>query len=453
MNTYRAAAPGPAPTGIVGVDGAIRRSVLPGGIRVVSERVPGAMSVAVGCWVPVGSRHERPAAAGAAHFLEHLLFRGTETRTGAGISEEMDAVGGDLNAFTGREYTCYHAQVLPEDLPLAVDLLTDVTLRARCSPEDVEIEGQVVLEELAMRDDDPEDLAADLYFESVFPGHPLGRPIIGTAETIESLTSRRLRYFHRSHYRPERLVVAAAGAVDHDELCAAVSRYAGVPPDSASGAAPGPPRASRAPSRAPALRVVGKDAEQVQLNWGVRIPGRTDGGRWALSVLNSVIGGGLSSRLFRAIREERGLAYSVYSTLDLFTDTGSFSIGAAFAPENLDEVLELTRATLADIAENGVTEGEVARARGQIRGAVVLGHEDPHSRMCRLGRHELGGVRRTLADTLDRVSRVTADEVSAAAHAVLALPAAAALVGPVEVGELPRVLGPRRTLTGVPAAR
>ena len=319
----------------------MRRTILPGGLRVVTEYIPSVHSASVGVWVDVGSRDEGASVAGAAHFLEHLLFKSTPTRTAVEIAQAVDAVGGELNAFTAREHTCYYAHVLDTDLELAVDLVADVVLRGRCAADDVEIERDVVLEEIAMRDDDPEDTLGDVFLSAMFGAHPVGRPVIGSVESIAAMTRAQLHSFHMRRYTPERMVVAVAGNVDHDEVVALVREHFGprlvrgrksVPPRKGTGRVPGQPT----------LQVVKKDAEQTHLSLGVRTPGRHWEHRWALSVLNTALGGGLSSRLFQQIRETRGLAYSVYSTVDTFSDSGALSIYAACLPERFDEVVRVT---------------------------------------------------------------------------------------------------------------
>ncbi|ETT27629.1 pitrilysin family protein [Rhodococcus aetherivorans] len=413
-------------------DSGVRRTHLPGGLRVVTEHVPGVRSAAVGVWVGVGSRDEQPSVAGAAHFLEHLLFKATPTRTALDIAELVDGVGGELNAFTAKEHTCFYAHVLDDDLPLAVDLVADVVLRGRCRSADVDVERQVVLEEIAMRDDDPEDLLGDAFLTALYGDHPIGRPIIGSVESIEAMTRTQLHSFHVRRYTPDRMVVAVAGNVDHDHTVELVRRaFAGhLDLDLATTAAPRREGSLRLRTT-PTLSITDRDGEQAHLAVGVRSFGRHDHRRWALSVLNTAVGGGLSSRLFQEIREKRGLAYSVYSGVDTFADTGAFSVYAGCQPENLGEVAALVREVLADVAENGVTEAECARAKGSLRGALVLGLEDTGARMNRIGRSELSyGTHWSVTETLERISSVSAAEVRAVAAELLHRPFAAAVAGP-----------------------
>jgi predicted Zn-dependent peptidase len=408
----------------------LRRTTLAGGLRVVTERVPGVHSASVGVWVGVGSRDEGPSVAGAAHFLEHLLFKATPTRTAVQISQAMDAVGGELNAFTAKEQTCYYAHVLDTDLELAVDLVADVVLNGVCAPDDVEVERDVVLEEIAMRDDDPEDAIGDVFLSALFGGHPVGRPVIGTAESVSSITRVQLHSFHVRRYTPERMVVAVAGNIDHDQVVSLVRHYFGA--QLRRGRTPVPPRkgAGRVAGR-PTLTLGTRDAEQTHMTLGVRAPGRHWKHRWALSVLNNAIGGGLSSRLFQQIREERGLAYTVYSTVDTFAETGALSVYAACLPERFGDVVDVTTDVLATVARDGITADEFRIAKGSLRGGLVLGLEDSGSRMTRIGRSELNyGEHRSIGHTLAQIDSVTHDEVNAVARRVLTGQRAAAVLGP-----------------------
>ena len=427
----------PAPGGVV-------RSDLPGGLRVVTESVPGVRSVSLGIWIAIGSRDETPRQAGAAHYLEHLLFKGTRQRTAVGIAEAFDAVGGDLNAFTAKEHTCYYAHVLDTDLPLAVDVLTDVVTDATLTPADVEVERGVVLEEIAMRDDDPEDLLGELFDEALFGDHPIGRPVIGSEESIRGISRETLYEFWRGEYTTPRMVVAAAGNLVHDEVVDLVASALADATGRAGVAAPVPPRGSGSSATAsgPRLALRSEDTEQAHLLLGVPGLSRHDARRTALTVLNTALGGGPSSRLFQQIREQRGLAYSVYSAVAAYSDTGSFSVYAGCAPERLDEVAAVVRAVLADVATNGLTPVEVARAQGNLRGGLVLGLEDTPSRMNRIGRNEIDyGRQRSMEESLARIAAVTPEQVAELAAELLAAPLTAAVVGPYDaVASLPSAL-------------
>jgi predicted Zn-dependent peptidase len=384
--------------------------------------------------------------AGAAHFLEHLLFKSTPTRTAVEIAQAVDAVGGELNAFTAREHTCYYAHVLDTDLELAVDLVADVVLRGRCAAEDVEVERDVVLEEIAMRDDDPEDTLGDEFLAAMFDSHPVGRPVIGSTESITAMTRAQLHSFHVRRYTPERMVVAVAGNVDHDEVVGLVREHFGS--RLVRGTKPLPPRkGSGRVTGTPALRLITRDAEQTHLSLGVRTPGRHWEDRWALSVLNTALGGGLSSRLFQQIRETRGLAYSVYSTVDTFADSGALSIYAACLPERFADVAKVTTDVLTTVARDGITESECRIAKGSLRGGLVLGLEDSGSRMNRIGRSELNyGAHRSIEQTLAKIDAVTLDDVNAVARKLLSRPYGGAVLGPLtSKRSLPQ---PLRSLAG-----
>jgi len=408
----------------------VRRTLLPGGLRVITERVPGVRSASVGIWVAVGSRDEPRPVAGAAHYLEHLLFKGTRRRGAAQIAEEIDAVGGELNAFTAKEHTCYYAHVLDEDLPLAVDLVTDVVFDAVCAEKDVEIERGVVLEEIAMRDDDPEDLLHDAFCTALLADHPLGRPVLGTEQSITDMSRNALNGFYRRRYTMPRMVLAVAGNIDHAEVLRLVrsalkGRLGGTD-------TPVAPRVGRARiTTTPKLVLHTDDTEQAHLMLGVRALDRHDDRRFALSVLNTALGGGMSSRLFQEVRERRGLAYQVYSSVAAYADTGHLSVYTGCQPDRLGEVAGVVRDVLASVARDGVSDEEIARAKGQLRGGLVLGLEDTSSRMSRIGKNELNyGVYLSVEQTLDRFQAVTAGEVSALAKELLTRPVAAAVVGP-----------------------
>jgi predicted Zn-dependent peptidase len=409
----------------------IRRTVLPGGLRVITEQVPGARSAAVGVWVGVGSRDETPALSGASHFLEHLLFKGTSTRSALDIAVAVDAVGGDLNAFTSREHTCYYAQVLGEDLPMAIELVCDVVTDAVITEPDVEAERGVILEEIAMRDDDPSDLVGDLFGEALFGSTPLGRPVIGDVATIETLSRDRIAGYYTRRYKPETMVVSVAGAVSHQDVVRLVRAAFGPRLDPA--ATPLPPRAGSRPGRAPVRRITVTDrpTEQANLILGGTALARGDERRFALGVLNNALGGGMSSRLFQEIREKRGLAYSVYSFTTQHAGAGQFGVSVGCHPAKVPEVLALVREQLADVASNGIDDAEVARGKGQSRGGLVLGLEDMGSRMSRIGKGELSyGEVLTVDELLARIDAVTPEDCRAVAADVLRRPQCLAVVGP-----------------------
>jgi predicted Zn-dependent peptidase len=417
--------------------GTVCRTVLPSGLRILTEAIPTMRSVSFGVWVAVGSRDEEPAQGGVSHFLEHLLFKGTKRRTALDISAEIEAVGGETNAFTNREYTCFYARVLDDDLPTAIDVIMDVIANSVIDPEDVETERGVILEEIAMHDDEPADEVHDLFAEAVYGDHPLGRLISGTAATISTLTREAIAGFYRDRYIAPAIVVSAAGNLDHDRVVDLVTAaVAGTSLDSA-GAEPVPLRQPQPPAWAgPRVVVEHKDTEQAHVVLGGAGIDRLDERRFALGVLNNLLGGGMSSRLFQEIRERRGLAYSVYSYSSQYADSGTFAVYAGSAPGKVDEVLSITRALLADVAANGVTEAEVARGKGMLKGSLVLGMEDTGSRMSRLGKGEmLFGEVLTVDELLARVDAVTLEEVRALAAELLTQPMSLAVVGPFDRGD------------------
>jgi predicted Zn-dependent peptidase len=412
--------------------GALRRSVLPGGLRLVTEELPGSRSASVGLWVGIGSRDESPALSGAAHYLEHLLFKGTARRTAAEIAEAADLVGGELNAFTAKEHTCYYAHMLDADLPLAIDLVTDVVLHAQCSPEHHELERGVVLDEIAMRDDDPEDLLHDEFATAMLGDHPLGRPVLGSVESISAMGRSRLYGFYRRRYTVPRMVLAVAGNVTHSRvLQLARAAFGPLLSGISEPIAPrmGSVRAVHGSRRRLVLRTA--DTEQAHLMLGVPAISRHDGRRFALGVLNAALGGGMSSRLFQEVRERRGLAYSVYSSVAQYADTGTLSAYAGCHPERLPEVVSVLRAVLRSVADSGLTDAEIARGKGQLRGGLVLGLEDTGSRMVRIGKAELNyGTHLTVDEQLARIDAVTAEDVASLAAELLCHPVSGAIVGP-----------------------
>ncbi len=418
----------------------MRRSALPGGLRVVSEQVPASRSVAFGIWVGVGSRDERPSLHGASHFLEHLLFKGTARRDALEISSVMDAVGGELNAFTDKEYTCYYARVLDEDLPLAVDVVSDLVLSSRITADDVEVERGVILEEIAMHEDDPGDAVHDLFASALFGDSPLGRPVIGTVDSITSLSRSAIAGFYKRRYDLPQMVVAAAGGVDHARLVRLVRKAFG---DRLSGdAAPAGLRpADRSPPSYSTVVREPRRTEQTNLVLGMTGLSRQDPRRFALSVLSGALGGGMSSRLFQAVREERGLAYSVYSYSSSHADTGQFAVYAGCAAGKVGQVLDLVRTELADAAGNGLREEEVRRSKGNLRGQLVLGLEDTGSRMTRLGKAELvHGDVLTPEQVLGEIDAVTPDDVREVARDVLTRPLSLAVIGPYGRTDLERAI-------------
>jgi predicted Zn-dependent peptidase len=412
----------------------VRRTVLPSGLRVVTEEMAGARSATIGVWVDVGSRDETARLHGCSHFLEHLLFKGTHERSALDLSIALDAVGGEFNAFTAKEYTCFHARVLDEDLPLAVDVLGDMITSSVITPEDVEAEREVILDEIAMHDDDPDDVVHNLFAEQAWGAtSPLGRPIAGTEESITALDRGSIHRFYRRHYRPERMVVSVAGSLDHATVVRHVRKAFGRNDWLAGTAEPtGPRRRTTRRVRTYAGSVEAtRSFEQVNVVLGMEGLARDDDRRFALGVLNTALGGGTSSRLFQEIRERRGLAYSVYSFTSHHTDSGLVGVSVGCLPAKLDDVLATVRLELSRVAAHGISEEELVRGKGQLRGGLVLGLEDNASRMIRLGKAELVHDEiLEIDEVMARIDAVTLDEVREVAAEVFSRREILAVVGP-----------------------
>lgn len=409
----------------------VRRTVLPGGLRVITEAMPTVRSAAFGIWVGVGSRDEVPSVAGSSHYLEHLLFKGTKRRDALAISAALDAVGGEMNAFTAKEFTCYYARVLDSDLPIAVDVICDMVTSSLIRSADVESERGVILEEIAMHDDDPGDVVHDAFAEAVYGDTPLGRPVLGTVESISSLSRTAINGYYRRRYSPANMVVSVAGNIDHAKVVRLVKKaFAGFLTDTSL--VPAAPRVGgQTPDYLAGIKVVRRPTEQAHLVLGMPAMNRSDERRFALGVLNSALGGGMSSRLFQEVREKRGLAYSVYSYTSQYADAGTFGVYAGCQPAKADEVLAICRDELASVAKSGITAEELARGKGQMAGSLVLGLEDTGSRMSRLGKSELvHGELLSVDDILARVGAVTLDDVREVAAEVLEAPPALAVIGP-----------------------
>lgn len=417
----------------------VRRSVLPGGVRVLTESMPGQRSATIGFWVGVGSRDETEGQHGSTHFLEHLLFKGTKRRTALEIASAFDEVGGESNAATAKESTCYYARVLDTDLPMAIDVIADMVTSAVIDPAELEQERDVILEEIAMDGDDPMDVAHEKFVAAVLGEHALGRPIGGTPEAIKAVPRASVWDHYQKHYRPETLVITAAGGLDHDTVCALVLdalRTAGWSLD--AGVVPVPRRSSDpvSVSGTAGLHVINRQVEQANIILGCPSLRATDPRRFVMSVLNSILGGGMSSRLFQEIREKRGLVYSTYSFASSYADTGYFGMYAGCAPAKVGQVIGLLEAELEKLAEHGVSEEELKKALGQLSGGIVLALEDSGSRMSRLGRAELvTGEYLDIDESLARIRQVTAAEVQDLARELAAAPRTITVVGPFEETE------------------
>jgi len=409
----------------------VRRTVLPGGLRVVTEEMPGVRSASIGVFVGVGSRDEAATLNGASHFLEHLLFKGTPTRSAMDISAALDEVGGEFNAYTAKEYTCFHARVLDDDLPTAIDVLGDMITSSLIASDDVEAEREVILDEIAMHDDDPDDVVHNLFAATAWAGSPLARPIAGTTESIHALTRQQINRYYRTRYRPETMTVAVAGNVDHTDAVRRVRRAFGRG-GFLEGGRPKHPRLSTRirPTRSGEVHTT-RPFEQVNQVLGVRGLVRSDVRRHTLGVLNAALGGGSSSRLFQEVRERRGLAYSVFSFATSYSDAGLVGVAVGSLPGKAAEVLEVVRAELRKVADQGIGDDELRRGKGQLRGGLVLSLEDSVSRMTRLGEAELFLDRLLSVDeVLDRIEAVSCADVQRLADELFHQPETLATVGP-----------------------
>jgi len=394
-------------------------------LTVVTERMPTMRSVAAGFWVGIGARDEAPEFSGASHFLEHLLFKGTPTRSARDIAESIDEVGGDFNAFTTKEYTAFEIRLLAEQLDLGLDILSDIVWSPTLQADEVETERSVILEEILMSRDEPDDLVHDHLAEALFPGHPLGQSTLGDEATIEAMGRDAIADFHAAHYRPEQIVVAVAGNLDHD---AVVDALAARCPDNPGGA---PAPRSLVPEGVGPAKTQKRKTEQAHLVLGVRTPGALDDDRIALEVVNQALGGGISSRLFQEVRERRGLAYSVFSYRSAWHDCGVLAFYAGTAPKNVKQVVGLFHEILDDLVANGLSDRELAIAKGQVKGSTVLGLEDTGARMGRIGRSQLvHGLVADIDDLLARIEAVTPDDIRRVVKAIGAEERALAAIGP-----------------------
>ncbi len=403
----------------------LRITRLDTGLTVATERVPGTLSVAAGVWVGVGARDEPQPLGGVSHFLEHLLFKGTEQRSAIDISRTVDRHGGDINAFTTKEYTAFYCRMPADRGDLALDLLGDVVTRPALRDDDVEVERQVILEEIAMDADSPDDVAGRLFGEQVFPGHPLGRDTAGSSATVAGIAAADVRSFFERHYTAGSMVVSVVGPHDHDAVVREVAR-------SFSTVRPGDARPERlAPTSLGGDVAAEDDSEQVQLVVGGRALPRADPDREALDVVNHALGGGLSSRLFDEIRERRGLVYAVGSGLSLYSDTGAYSVNAGTLPSHADEVVELVLRELDALRRAGLSDEELDVARGYLAGSYVLGLEDTGSRMARnAGMLCTRGHVVPVAEQVARWEAVDHDAVGRVIERVFAAPPLVVTLGP-----------------------
>ncbi len=410
----------------------VKRTVHSSGLRIVTEEVPSVRSAAVGIWVNVGSRDEAPATAGASHFLEHLLFKGTPTRTALEISSSIESVGGEMNAFTSKEYTCFYARVIDTDLPMAIDVVSDLITSSIVTALDVDAERKVVLEEIAMRDDDPSDLVHDLFSDTYYGDTQIGRPILGTIDSINGMSRNTVFNYYKKKYKPSDLVVAVAGNIKHKRVVAMVEEA--LSRDNFLNEVGTPNiRPNTLIKRGPQIPVglLYRKTEQAHMLYGMEGVARADSRRFAMGVMSAALGGGMSSRLFQEIREKRGLAYSVYAYSQQFAGTGTIGFYAGCNPSKAIEVVEIIREVLSDVADNGMSHEEIERAKGAVRGSLVLSQEDSGSRMSRIGKNEIVyGQVMDFDDILKAVSQVSAEDIRQIASEYLTKTPTLALVGP-----------------------
>ncbi|MBE0466887.1 MAG: insulinase family protein [Candidatus Desulforudis sp.] len=392
----------------------VKKIVLDNGVRILTEEIRHVRSAAFGVWVDVGSRDEEDGAGGVCHFIEHMLFKGTQTRSARDIAEAFDRVGGQLNAYTTKEYTCYYARVLDEHLDLAIDIISDMLFRSRFAPEDLERERNVIVEEIKMYEDTPDELVHDVLAQVLWREHALGRPVIGDAAVIRALSRDDLLEYHQRHYGQGRMVIAVAGNVEHDRV---VERLEGIFGDTR---VLGPSKPLIAPTPYPGVFCREKDTEQVHLCIGTQGLHLDDENIYVAQVINTLLGGGLSSRLFQRVREQMGLVYNIYSYHSSYRDTGLFGIYAGLSPENVGTVLEIVLDELNDVRNGGVTEAELALSKEQLKGNFLLSLESVSARMSRLGRSELYlGRVHTPDEIVRKLARVESDQAAAICDRIL----------------------------------
>lgn len=406
-------------------------TTLPNGLRIISEDMPSLRSVAIGVWVDTGSRDETPVEAGASHFLEHLLFKGSEDWPAQRISETFDAMGARHNAFTSKEYTAYWARMRDADLPAGLEILAEMVQRPAFRQEEIDLERGVVLEEINMNEDDPTDVAHEQFVERLWGSHPLAPPILGTKDSITAMSRDTVSGYWGRRYTPRSTVIAVAGRVDHVDVVALAEKHMG------AWEGPATSRSLSALDSDAGVGVVRRDTEQAHLVFGGPGLQRDDDRRFVLIIADHVLGGGMSSRLFREIREGRGLAYAVHSFRSPFADSGSSAVYVGTTPDQTGEVLKLVRAEFDKMMDSGITDDELMRARGHVQGALALALEDPDGRMNRLGRNEITGLEHLSVDEIvARVDAVTLDDVVAVSQVAYAGPYVLGATGPFEVEDL-----------------
>ncbi|MDR3607284.1 MAG: pitrilysin family protein [Oligoflexia bacterium] len=395
------------------------KTVFPNGLTLVTERMPGFRSISMGAWVKTGTRHESTKEAGVSHFLEHMLFKGTHRRTALEIAREIDRVGGDFNAFTAREHTCFHLFMLDRDVALGADILSDVLLNSTFDSKELDRERKVILQEIVMVDEAPEELAHDLYYEKIFPDHGLGRPILGTVKSIRGMKRREIVGYFHARYQPEDLIISVAGDVSHEALVKKLkplmrSRW------------PGRKSCARTSSRHEVPRFqpgkwwAARELEQVHLVWGVRGPKATASDRYAAYLLNVYLGDGMSSSLFQEIREKNALAYTVYSSLSAFEDTGVFSVYAATSPHKVSLCLQLIEKCVNELRTRLLKKSEMKSIKDSVKGSILLSTDSVESRMFSIARNELVYGRQITPEEVCReIDAVTPEQIRALAEKIL----------------------------------
>ncbi len=412
----------------------IVRDALDNGLRILTEQMTQVRSISIGVWLTRGSRHESAEQSGIAHFVEHMLFKGTGTRSAEDIAQAIDSIGGQLDAFTAKEYASYYIKVLDEHLPLALDVLSDIVLNPAFDPEDIAREKKVVLEEIKMVEDTPDDLVHELFTQGFWEDHPLGRPILGTPDTVQSFTSASLRSYFRDAYTPQNLIVSAVGNLEHDVVRRLVDERFGHLTTSTAAVR------EHAPVVSPKILIRNKELEQSHVCLGTNGYPQDHPDRYASYVLNTLLGGSMSSRLFQNVREKRGLAYAVFSGLSAYRDAGSFTIYAGCANEAVSEVVDLVVDELRTVKQTPVPAAELQRSKDHLKGSLMLSLENTASRMSHIARQEIYFERQVgLDETLEGVERVTADDVQRVARDLFKDDALSATVlGNVDGLQIPR---------------
>ncbi|MBI5232715.1 MAG: insulinase family protein [Coriobacteriales bacterium] len=412
------------------------KTVLDNGVTILSEHMEEVRSIALGIWFAVGSRDESPEEAGMSHFMEHMMFKGTPTRSARDISEAFDRIGAELNAFTSKEYTAYYARFVDEHLDSAFEILSDMVTNASLTDESAFSEREVVIEEIARTEDQPDDLVHEVFAHTLWPSHPIGLPILGSRETVGGFNHAQSAAFRERHYLTGNAIVAAAGNVDHGELVKLATKHLGLP----NGPRSERPRANSVAE--PKLAVMRKDTEQAHIVYGTSVFDANDPDRFPLAVLDGILGGGMASRLFQEIREKRGLVYAVYSFQALYQDTGEFAVYAGTRPENAEEVVKLIQTEMEKVAMSGVTTEELDRVKQAAKGHLVLGMEATRNRMTRLGKNETTSTEMLSADEImERFDAVTMEDLQRVAADVLGRERVLAAIGPFEAAELEHLVG------------